>query len=204
MVIEYDDTMRTHTIHNETIKMVLNTFIFDIRKEKQNDNDNTNKLMSEIEMGHTKKMKDFRFIAYLCVKWSDAWLSFEEPNTKTVVFFFFFLMIRLFRSCKMSAIFQLKFAKDDTFINFLFCVLNCNRGCEFQSLRAQNLFIPIRILVILICSLNRKKENKRKKMCVTKTNKNRMSNKNKGINFSKSKTKFSTSIFGDNVYFDER
>lgn len=86
----------------------------------------------------------------------------------------------------MSAIFQLNFAKDDTFINFAFCVLNCNRGCEFESLEAQN-FIPIQILVV--CSLNRKgKQEKQKQMCVTtkKNNKNQMS-KNKRINFSKPK-----------------
>lgn len=147
--------------------------------------------MSEIEMGHTKKWRIFVLfvIAYLCVKWSDAWLSFEESRARSVAFFFFlifFLMIRLFLLCEMSAIFQLNFAKDDTFINFAFCVLNCNRGCEFESLEAQN-FIPIQILVV--CSLNRKgKQEKQKQMCVTtkKNNKNQMS-KNKRINFSKPK-----------------
>lgn len=124
-------------------------------------------------MGHTKKWRIFVLfvIAYLCVKWSDAWLSFEESRARSVAFFFFlifFLMIRLFLLCEMSAIFQLNFAKDDTFINFAFCVLNCNRGCEFESLEAQN-FIPIQILVV--CSLNRKgkqeKQKKQKQMCVT-------------------------------------
>lgn len=90
-----------------------------------------------------------------------------------------FLMIRLFLLCEMSAIFQLNFAKDDTFINFSFCVIV---GVNLSPLKPKTSFLFKSFGDVFFEQKRKKKQEKTD----VRYKKNQMS-KNRRINFLKPK-----------------